>query len=104
MEIVNLEPEPDLDNPGDRIDQLKNLFLEKETLKQQVENLKFKIGKSSETKSECEVSLFNIESSISTLQLEVQSSRSYLGTLLRQKQNTALWIYGPNPLFSGIIF
>ncbi|XP_023322998.1 uncharacterized protein LOC111697289 isoform X2 [Eurytemora carolleeae] len=102
VEIVNLEPELDLDNPGDRIDQLKNLFLEKETLKQQVENLKYKIGKSSETKSECEVSLFNIETSIATLQLEVQSSRSYLGTLLRQKQNTALWIYGPNPIFSGI--
>ena len=102
VEIVNIEPDlHEPENPGDRIDQLKNLFIEKENLRQLVENLKFKMEKSRETRSECELSLLNIDTSISALELEVGSSRSYLGTLLKQQKNTALWIYGPNPIFAG---
>jgi hypothetical protein len=91
------------------IQQLKNLVIERENLKLMLEGSNQKLTLARTTALECHVSLQNMVESATALRLQLKSSQAYLmGSLLREsaaQRNapaSALWIYGPNPIFTGV--
>lgn len=97
VEIAN-EP-PELHN--NYIEKLHELITERDNLKQFLEGLRTKLNRAVLTTDECLDSLTNIENSKTALSLEIQSSKYYLGSILRRQNNNSMWIYGPNPIFSA---
>lgn len=86
----------------DHIGHLKELILERENLKNYLEDVRYKLTKSKETLSECQASVENLLHSSTALNLELQASNYYLCSLLRPvNSNNSIWIYGPNPIFAG---
>jgi len=82
------------------VEVLKALIIERENLKQCLENTRLKLGKSDEVREECNQSIHNIQNSMAALHLQIQSSQYYLGSILRKENTNSIWIYGPNPIFS----
>jgi len=85
---------------------LKNLAIERENLKLMMEGCRQKLENAKITCSECQSSLQNILASAAALRLQLKSSQSYLlSTLLKKEHNTVsknMWVYGPNPIFTGL--
>ncbi len=65
-----------------------------------------KLAHAHATALECQTSLQNMIASAAALRLQLKSSQAYLmSSLLREdvaQAPSALWIYGPNPIFTGM--
>jgi len=85
---------------------LKNLAIERENLKLMMEGCRAKLENAKLTCAECQSSLQNILASAAALRLQLKSSQSYLlSTLLKKEHDTVsknMWVYGPNPIFTGL--
>jgi len=93
-------------NYDSHIQQLKNLVIERENLKLMLEGSTQKLAHAHATALECQTSLQNMIASAAALRLQLKSSQAYLmSSLLREdvaQAPSALWIYGPNPIFTGV--
>jgi len=93
-------------NYDSHIQQLKNLVIERENLKLMLEGSNQKLAHAQATALECQTSLQNMIASATALRLQLKSSQAYLmSSLLREdvaQAPSALWIYGPNPIFTGV--
>jgi len=105
--MANEEAELNNDSNYDsHIQQLKNLVIERENLKLMLEGSNQKLAHAQATALECQISLQNMIASATALRLQLKSSQEYLmSSLLREdvaQAPSALWIYGPNPIFTGV--
>eukprot|EP00088_Acartia_fossae_P061001 TRINITY_DN7321_c0_g1_i3.p1 TRINITY_DN7321_c0_g1~~TRINITY_DN7321_c0_g1_i3.p1 ORF type:complete len:456 (-),score=131.23 TRINITY_DN7321_c0_g1_i3:397-1725(-) len=90
------------------IQHLKNLVIERENLKLMLEGVRQKLFNASNTAYECQDSLQNMVATAAALRLQMKSSQAYLmASFLKEEssspnsKNSAMWIYGPNPIFTG---
>jgi len=101
VEVANLESACEAESSSNSsVEVLKALIIERENLKQYLENTRLKLEKSEEVMDECNQSIQNIQNSMTALHLQLQSSQYYLGSVLRKENANSIWIYGPNPIFS----